>query len=230
MLGRAALTHNVPFPVHSMSNSVLLCISTLLDGGNHYSSCHARCLAFYPPHCQGGACLLPNLLSVLVCAGKMFDLVDSVGRKLFESIAITLVCADCLKTEHRKRHALLLCYLHVLTPLLCSQPKSARTSWPSTFYASNSCLAPPSIHHSHPLWNLVLTEAYFVAQDAPLVVQRQDGDREGAPSVMRPPCHSLSNCLCVHRRCFRRTLPCCTRHALPRLSSLRVPGRVILDQ
>jgi len=120
-------------PLLSMSNSVLLCISTLLDGGNHYSSCHARCLAFYPPHCQGGACLLPNLLSVLVCAGKMFDLTDSVGRKLFESIAITLVCADCLKTEHRKRHALLLCYLHVLTPLLCSQPKSARTSWQSTF-------------------------------------------------------------------------------------------------
>jgi len=86
-----------------MSNSVLLCISTLLDGGNHYSSCHARCLAFYPPHCQGGACLLPNLLSVLVCAGKMFDLVDSVGRKLFESIAITLVCADCLKTEHPEK-------------------------------------------------------------------------------------------------------------------------------
>ena len=71
MLGRAALTHNVPFPVHSMSNSVLLCISTLLDGGNHYS--------------------------------KMFDLVDSVGRKLFESIAITLVCADCLKTEHPEK-------------------------------------------------------------------------------------------------------------------------------
>ena len=107
MLGRAALTHNVPFPVHSMSNSVLLCISTLLDGGNHYS--------------------------------KMFDLVDSVGRKLFESIAITLVCADCLKTEHRKRHALLLCYLHVLTSLLCSQPKSARTSWPR---CQDGCPAP----------------------------------------------------------------------------------------
>ena len=96
------LISEVVVPLLSMSNSVLLCISTLLDGGNHYSSCHARCLAFYPPHCQGGACLLPNLLSVLVCAGKMFDLVDSVGRKLFESIAITLVCADCLKTEHRK--------------------------------------------------------------------------------------------------------------------------------
>ena len=41
-----------------MSNSVLLCISTLLESGNHYS--------------------------------KMFDLTDSLGRKLFESIAITL--------------------------------------------------------------------------------------------------------------------------------------------
>ena len=133
------LISEVVVPLLSMSNSVLLCISTLLDGGNHYSSCHARCLAFYPPHCQGGACLLPNLLSVLVCAGKMFDLVDSVGRKLFESIAITLVCADCLKTEHRKRHALLLCYLHVLTSLLCSQPKSARTSWPR---CQDGCPAP----------------------------------------------------------------------------------------
>lgn len=54
-----------------MSNSVLLCISTLLESGNHYS--------------------------------KMFDLTDSLGRKLFESIAITLVCADCLATDHPER-------------------------------------------------------------------------------------------------------------------------------
>ena len=30
----------------------------------------------------------------------MFYLVDSVGRKLFESISITLVCDECMKTEH----------------------------------------------------------------------------------------------------------------------------------
>lgn len=42
-----------------MQNSVLLCISTLLESGNHYS--------------------------------KMFELKDSVGRQLFETISITLV-------------------------------------------------------------------------------------------------------------------------------------------
>ena len=35
--------------------------------------------------------------------GKMFDLTDSLGRKLFESFAITLVCDECLKTEHPER-------------------------------------------------------------------------------------------------------------------------------
>ena len=34
---------------------------------------------------------------------KMFDLTDSVGRKLFESIRITLVCADCMETEHPEK-------------------------------------------------------------------------------------------------------------------------------
>lgn len=63
------LISEVVVPLLSMSNSVLLCISTLLESGNHYS--------------------------------KMFDLVDDLGRKLFESIAITLVCDECLKTEHR---------------------------------------------------------------------------------------------------------------------------------
>ena len=42
-----------------MQNSVLLCISTLLESGNHYS--------------------------------KMFELKDSLGRQLFETISITLV-------------------------------------------------------------------------------------------------------------------------------------------
>jgi len=58
---------SVVVPLLSMSNSVLLCISTLLESGNHYS--------------------------------KMFDLVDSVGRKLFESISITLVCGTHLPTH-----------------------------------------------------------------------------------------------------------------------------------
>lgn len=33
----------------------------------------------------------------------MFDLTDSLGRKLFESIAITLVCDECLQTDHPER-------------------------------------------------------------------------------------------------------------------------------
>jgi hypothetical protein len=73
---------------NSMSNSVLLCISTLLESGNHYS--------------------------------KMFDLVDSVGRKLFESISITLVCKDCMETEHPERctHKLAECARPRLRPRL----------------------------------------------------------------------------------------------------------------
>ena len=67
------LISEVVVPLLSMSNSVLLCISTLLESGNHYS--------------------------------KMFDLTDSLGRKLFESISITLVCEDCLKTDHPEKCA-----------------------------------------------------------------------------------------------------------------------------
>jgi hypothetical protein len=29
----------------------------------------------------------------------MFELTDSLGKKLFETISITLVCDDCLKTD-----------------------------------------------------------------------------------------------------------------------------------
>ena len=55
-------------PLLSMSNSCLLCISTLLTSGNHYS--------------------------------KMFELRDELGKPLFETISISLVCDDCMKTEH----------------------------------------------------------------------------------------------------------------------------------
>jgi len=54
-----------------MQNSCLLCISTLLDGSNHYS--------------------------------KMFELTDAVGNKIFESFSITLVCDECLKSEHPEK-------------------------------------------------------------------------------------------------------------------------------
>jgi len=62
------LVNEVVVPLLSMQSSVLLCISTLLDGANHYS--------------------------------KMIALTGPTGEKVFESIAITLVCDACLKTEH----------------------------------------------------------------------------------------------------------------------------------
>ena len=58
-------------PLLSMQDSVLLCISTILDSGNHYS--------------------------------KMMEMTDAYGKKVFETIQITLVCDDCLKTEHPER-------------------------------------------------------------------------------------------------------------------------------
>jgi len=65
------LVNEVVVPLLSMSSSVLLCISTLLDGSNHYS--------------------------------KMIALKDARGESVFESIAITLVCDACLKTEHPEK-------------------------------------------------------------------------------------------------------------------------------
>lgn len=59
------LISEVIVPLLSMQNSVLLCISTLLESGNHYS--------------------------------KMFQLKDSIGRPLFETISITLVCGALLR-------------------------------------------------------------------------------------------------------------------------------------
>ena len=50
------LISEVIVPLLSMQSSCLLCISTLLESGNHYS--------------------------------KMFELTDSLGRKLFETISV----------------------------------------------------------------------------------------------------------------------------------------------
>ena len=52
-------------PLLSMQSSCLLCISTLLESGNHYS--------------------------------KMFELTDSLGKKLFDTISISLVCGEQLQ-------------------------------------------------------------------------------------------------------------------------------------
>ena len=34
---------------------------------------------------------------------KMMQLTDDLGRKVFRTIEITLVCDDCLKTDHPER-------------------------------------------------------------------------------------------------------------------------------
>ena len=65
------LLSEVVIPLLSMQRSCLLCISTLLDGGNHYS--------------------------------KMFELKDSIGQPLFETISISLVCDDCMKTDNPEK-------------------------------------------------------------------------------------------------------------------------------
>ena len=62
------LISEVIVPLLSMQQSCLLCISTLLESGNHYS--------------------------------RMFELKDQLGEPLFETISITLVCDDCMKTDH----------------------------------------------------------------------------------------------------------------------------------
>ena len=61
----------VVVPLLSMQQSVLLCISTILDSGNHYS--------------------------------KMMEMTDDYGNNIFETIKITLVCDDCLKTDHPEK-------------------------------------------------------------------------------------------------------------------------------
>jgi len=63
----AGLISEVIVPLLSMQSSCLLCISTLLESGNHYS--------------------------------KMFALTDSIGKPLFETMSITLVCDECLKSD-----------------------------------------------------------------------------------------------------------------------------------
>ena len=63
------LISEVIVPLLSMQQSCLLCISTLLESGNHYS--------------------------------RMFELKDGhTGEPLFETIQISLVCDDCMKTDH----------------------------------------------------------------------------------------------------------------------------------
>ena len=72
-----------------MSKSVLLCISTLLDGGNR-----ARAQSLK----MGAAAIFRDWICALTPSraradySKMFNLSDSLGRPLFANIQISLVC------------------------------------------------------------------------------------------------------------------------------------------
>ena len=72
-----------------MSKSVLLCISTLLDGGNR-----ARAQSLK----MGAGAIFKDWVRVLTLLraradySKMFNLSDSLGRPLFANIQISLVC------------------------------------------------------------------------------------------------------------------------------------------
>ena len=59
------LLNEVVYPLLTVQESTLLCISTLLDGGNHYS--------------------------------RLIEAKDDLGRRLFKTIQIDLICDDCKK-------------------------------------------------------------------------------------------------------------------------------------
>lgn len=42
-------------------------------------------------------CLIVHVVS------HRFELTDSIGNKLFETISISLVCEDCMKTDHPEK-------------------------------------------------------------------------------------------------------------------------------
>ena len=86
-----------------MQQSCLLCISTLLESGNHYS--------------------------------RMFELKDGhTGEPLFETIQISLVCDDCMKTDQCAATSFncLLLYLCTNTAHVFAAPNFALTNSPST--------------------------------------------------------------------------------------------------
>jgi hypothetical protein len=91
-------------PLLSMQQSCLLCISTLLESGNHYS--------------------------------RMFELKDQLGAPLFETISITLVCDECMRTDRARVHLSTLVRVPLLLPILRSQiPRTVLISSPSAYSA-----------------------------------------------------------------------------------------------
>ena len=83
------LVAEVVVPLLSMQQSVLLCISTILDSGNHYTKMMELV--------DGNS---PTLEYTHLGTAQPHSLlyVSDFGIKVFDCISITLVCEDCMKT------------------------------------------------------------------------------------------------------------------------------------
>ena len=81
-------------PLLSMSNSVLLCISTLLESGNHYSKMFELTdnlgRKLFEVTATRTNFYVPTILTVFVL--------------YTQCISITLVCDDCLLTDYPERY------------------------------------------------------------------------------------------------------------------------------
>lgn len=64
--------------------------STLLESGNHYST-------LAPMNAMSWAFIILTKRRDVATTGKMFELTDSLGKKLFETISITLVCGKLFR-------------------------------------------------------------------------------------------------------------------------------------
>ena len=104
------LISEVIVPLLSMQQSCLLCISTLLESGNRTRH-------------RLGADHSTHPLTALFCAfadySRMFELKDPLGEPLFETISITLVCDDCLKTGKQAHTTTMLAHLLTPRPFAC---------------------------------------------------------------------------------------------------------------
>ena len=113
-----AMLHQPIFPIHTFlwiyANDILTFQSLRRFCGRatlfHIVSALSGQHTIFHLHCIGPnrstpfqtVLLLLSLLapcSPFVSAGKMFELQDAIGNPLFETISISLVCDDCMKTN-----------------------------------------------------------------------------------------------------------------------------------
>lgn len=96
--------------------------------------------ALYFNHSRlGQPCALPCSATTVPCVivwrvrcpdySKMMEMTDDYGNNIFETIKITLVCDDCLKTDHRARRSNPNPRILADTLPLALQPKNVDISW-----------------------------------------------------------------------------------------------------